>query len=137
MINISQAKKIRNLIEQLSSTLNDEAALGAPQLFPIWEENKKYIAGDRVRYNDELYRCLTDHTSESSTWVPTDAPSLWTKVLIPNPEVIPEWVQPESTNPYQLNDKVTHNGKTWICTVNNNVWEPGVYGWAEYTAEES
>lgn len=35
MINISQAKKIRNLIEQLSSTLNDEAALGAPQLFPI------------------------------------------------------------------------------------------------------
>ena len=23
-------------------------------------------------------------------------------------------------------DKITHNGKTWISTINNNVWEPSV-----------
>lgn len=28
-------------------------------------------------------------------------------------------------------DKVTHNGKTWQSTTDNNVWEPGVYGWEE------
>lgn len=130
MISIEQAKKIRNLIEQLSISLNDETALEVPQLFPIWKENKNYTTDDRVRYNDELYRCLQTHSSQSS-WNPIEASSLWTKVLIPDPETIPEWIQPESTNPYMTNDKVTHNGKTWICKIDNNVWEPGVYGWEE------
>lgn len=26
-------------------------------------------------------------------------------------------------------DKVTHNGVTYISTIDNNIWEPGVYGW--------
>ena len=42
-----------------------------------------------------------------------------------------EDVQPDSTNPYAKGDKVTHNGKTWQSTTDNNVWEPGVYGWEE------
>ena len=41
------------------------------------------------------------------------------------------WEQPESTNPYMKGDKVTHAGKTWVSTIDNNVWEPGVYGWEE------
>lgn len=130
MINIEQAQKIRKLIEQLSTSLNDETALEVPQLFPIWKDGKDYNVDDRVRYNDELYRCLQTHSSQLS-WNPIDAPSLWTKVLIPDPETIPEWIQPESTNPYMINDKVTHNNKTWICIIDNNVWEPGVYGWEE------
>lgn len=28
-------------------------------------------------------------------------------------------------------DKVSHNGSHWTSTVDGNVWEPGVYGWAE------
>lgn len=46
-------------------------------------------------------------------------------------DTIPEWEQPDSTNPYAKGDKVTHNGKTWQSTTDNNVWEPGVYGWEE------
>ena len=41
------------------------------------------------------------------------------------------WEQPDSTNPYMAGDKVTHNGKTWVSDIDNNVWEPGVYGWTE------
>jgi hypothetical protein len=52
-------------------------------------------------------------------------------VLIPDPDVIPEWEQPDSTNPYMKGDKVAHNSKTWVSDVDNNVWEPGVYGWTE------
>ena len=26
---------------------------------------------------------------------------------------------------------MTHKGKTWISDADNNVWEPGVYGWTE------
>ena len=42
--------------------------------------------------------------------------------------MIPEWEQPESTNPYMKGDKVKHNDKTWVSDIDNNVWEPGVYG---------
>lgn len=44
-----------------------------------------------------------------------------------------EWVQPDSTNPYMMGDRVLHNGNTWESTVDNNVWEPGVYGWEQVT----
>lgn len=113
-------------------TANDETALSAIELYPVWNDSETYSVGDRVRYNDTLYKCLQAHTAQS-TWTPTDAPSLWTKVLIPSPSVIPEWEQPESTNPYMKGDKVKHNGKTWSSTIDNNVWEPGVYGWSEVT----
>ena len=72
---------------------------------------------------------LQAHTSQDG-WEPNVAPSLFAKVLIPDPEVIPEWEQPDSTNPYMKGDKVTHNGYTWISDIDNNVWEPGVYGWS-------
>ena len=85
-----------------------------------------------MRYDEILYKCLQNHTAQAS-WTPTDAPSLLAKVLIPTPAEIPEWEQPESTNPYMKGDKVKHNGKTWESTIDNNVWEPGVYGWGEVT----
>ena len=111
-------------------TANDEAALTGKDLYPLWNETAIYKKDQRVRFNNVLYKCLQAHTAQS-TWTPKDAPSLWAKVLIPDPEVIPEWEQPESTNPYMKGDKVKHKGKTWSSTIDNNVWEPGVYGWAE------
>ena len=119
-----------NAIKRLRGTIDDETALTVPEFFPAWRPDTDYTVGERVVYDGILYKCLQAHTSQE-TWTPTDAPSLWARVLIPDPEVIPEWVQPESTNPYMKGDKVTHNGKTWISDVDNNVWEPGVYGWSE------
>lgn len=34
---------------------------------------------------------------------------------------------------YPKGAKVSHNSKHWISTAENNVWEPGVYGWEEVT----
>lgn len=129
---IERAKQLRVQIEELAKTLDDEKALNNTELFPSWSEDMSYEVDFRVRYNGVLYKCLQAHTSQS-TWNPTDSPSLWARVLIPDQEVIPEWIQPDSTNPYMIGDTVTHNGKTWICNVDNNVWEPGVYGWDEVT----
>lgn len=125
---IDRAREIRAMIENAAAKLDDTEALSSVPLFPRWSGNGvSYTANDRVQYNDVLYRCLTSHTSQE-TWTPTDAPSLWAKVLIPG-SGIPAWEQPDSTNPYAIGDKVTHNGQTWSSTVDNNVWEPGVYGW--------
>ena len=44
-----------------------------------------------------------------------------------------EWTQPEgSHDAYMEGDIVTHNGDTWISAIDNNTWEPGVYGWDIY-----
>lgn len=97
--------------------------------FPEWSgDGVSYEAGKRVSYNLHVYKILQSHISQEN-WNPEDTPSLFAKVLIPDPTVIPEWEQPSSTNPYMKGDKVKHNGHTWICDIDNNVWEPGVYGW--------
>lgn len=125
---LSEAIAKRRLIERAAQGLTDEEAMEGVELFPEWRSATVYTLGQRVRYGGVLYRCLQTHTSQAG-WNPVDAPSLWAKVLIEDPNVIPEWEQPDSTNPYAKGDKVTHNGKTWESTCDGNVWEPGVYGW--------
>lgn len=128
------AHKLRPYIEKAAISLSDEDALEAVNLFPTWNPNydQKYEKDIRVLYNGILYKCLQTHIPQAD-WNPVDAPSLWAKVLIPDPNVIPEWEQPGSTNPYMKGDKVSYEGKTWESTVDNNVWAPGVYGWTEVT----
>lgn len=109
---IERAKQLRVQIEELAKTLNDEKALNNTELFPSWSKDTPYEVDFRVRYNGVLYKCFQSHTSQSA-WIPTDAPSLWARVLIPDPETIPEWIQPDSTNPYMTGDKVRHNDKVW------------------------
>ena len=53
-----------------------------------------------------------------------------------------EYIQPTgSHNAYNVGDKVTYNGKKYICKINGCVWSPDVYpaGWEEVVedAEET
>lgn len=128
---IERARKLRPLIEAAAASLPDEAALQGVELFPEWDGNgRQYVTGERLRFGGFLYRVLQDHTSQPG-WTPEAAPSLFARVLIPDPGEIPEWVQPGSTNPYMKGDKVRHVGKVWVSDVDNNVWAPGVFGWSE------
>ena len=130
---LENAKALRSAMDGVGAVLTDEQAVTYKLLYPKWIGNGvSYVVGDRRQYDGALYKCLQAHTSQPD-WTPTAAPSLWAKVLIPDPGTIPEWEQPDSTNPYMAGDKVTHNGKTWVSDIDNNVWEPGVYGWTEVT----
>lgn len=124
---VAEARKLRVSIVQLAQYAPDEVAATAAFAFDPWDAAGAYEVGNRVRYADVLYKCLTGHTAQES-WTPDVSPSLWAKVLIPDPSVIPEWEQPGSTNGYSKEDKVTHNGKTWESLADNNVWEPGAIG---------
>ena len=56
----------------------------------------------------------------------------------PSKEEYPEFVQPQgSHDAYNIGDKVTYNGKKYICQINGCVWAPDVYpqGWQEVTEE--
>lgn len=126
-------EKAREFIESLISlrdAATDEQAVEAPAVYPTWKEDVVYELDERVLYNDVLYRVITAHTSQL-TWTPDVSPSLFAKILIPDNNVTPEWEQPDSTNPYMAGDKVSHNGKTWVSIIDNNVWEPSIFGWEE------
>lgn len=118
------------------AAVSDAAALKMPEYFPAWDgDSHAYSVGDRVAYGEALYKCLQAHTSQA-TWTPTDAPSLWAKVLITGTETTPpEWEQPGSTNAYMTGDRVTYKGKVYESTIDNNVWAPDAYpqGWKEVT----
>lgn len=125
------ARKLRPYIEKAAISLSDEDALEATNLFPNWAESKAYAVDERVRYNGLLYKCLIAHTSQAN-WTPDAAPSLWAKVLIPDENVIPDWEQPDSTNPYMTGDKVMFEGHVYESVIDNNIWSPSAYpaGWA-------
>lgn len=125
-----QARQMRKLFEGQTDAMTDEEILKYPDFVEKWKSGKSYKAGKRLEHSGTIYKVLQDHTSQDD-WTPDVSPSLFAKVLITYPTVIPEWEQPDSTNPYSAGDKVTHNGKTWVSDVDNNVWEPGVYGWSE------
>lgn len=125
------AMAYRAAIDLAAQALDDTKAVEAQCLYPDFAVGVSYTAGDRVVYDGKLYKVLQAHTSQAD-WLPTTAPSLFAKVLPGQGGTgIGEWKQPDSTNPYQKGDKVTHNGKTWVSTADDNVWEPGVYGWTE------
>ena len=126
----AEAEALIAALVLLRESATDEQALKVHSLYPAWKPGMDYKAGDRVQHRGVLYKALQDHTSQD-TWTPDVSPSLFVKVLIPDETVVSEWEQPDSTNPYSKGDKVTHNGKTWVSDVDNNVWEPGVYGWTE------
>ena len=127
---IELAQKLRPYIEKAALSLSDEDALQAINLFTTWKPNKAYVVDERVNYEGILYKCLQAHTALEN-WTPTAAPSLWAKVLIPDPDVIPDWEQPDSTNPYMQGDKVRFEGQVYESLINNNVWSPSAYpaGW--------
>lgn len=130
MITKEHARRLRALMEQTSAELTDTEALEGIELFPRWKTDETYLIDERVRYENTLYKCLMNHTSQE-TWTPPASPSLWVRVDDPGEEW-PEWVQPlGSTDAYPKGAKVSHNGKHWTSDIDANVYEPGVYGWTE------
>ena len=123
---IENARQLRQRIDTATTYLSDDQAETVTELFPLWEANTAYAIGDRRRYEDLLYRCVQAHTSQVG-WEPPIVPALWVRT---STEEWPEWIQPTGAqDAYNTGDKVTYNGEHWICDIDGNVWEPGVYGW--------
>ena len=125
---LDEAKKIRRGIDTFAENQTDETLIDNKAAFPLWSVGIQVAAGQILRYNDDIYRVIQPHTTQSD-WTPDKVPALFSKISL---DEFPEWVQPTGAqDAYSAGDKVSHNGKHWKSTVNGNVWEPGVYGWEE------
>ena len=130
-----QLENQRNLaLTFFAETLSDAQALQVPMLFDDFDGNGvAYEVGKRIMFEGVLYKVIQAHTSQAG-WTPTAAPSLFAKVI--NETIdgsIPEFEQPDSTNPYMKGDRVIFNGKVYESLIDNNVYSPSDYpaGWKE------
>ena len=130
------AYKLRELLHKASASLTDEDALDGIELFPLWEIERLCKVGERLRYEDKLYRCEQEHTSQAG-WEPPAVPALWTEVA--KPGEIPVWKQPTGAqDAYNTGDLVHYpdaDGPVYRSTIDNNVWSPEAYpaGWEVVT----
>lgn len=126
---MQKAEEIRKAINKFAENQTDETLIDNKSAFRLWSGNGLAVkAGEIYLYNDELYRVVQDHTTQND-WTPDKTPALYTKISV---EEFPQWVQPTGAqDAYKKGDKVTYENKHWISTADNNVWQPGVYGWDE------
>ena len=121
------------MIAPMSLEMTDEEVQNFALVMPDFVAGDEYKNKAVVRYKGTLYRAIQAvPASVTQTYTPDQANSYWKRVDKPNEEGIYAWSQPYgATDCYQIDDKVTYQGKTWECTVANCVWAPGVYGWKE------
>lgn len=124
-------KKQKNMAEyimQTRETAPAEIADKYPEYYSPWTAGEAVVAGARRAYGGVLYEAVQAHTTQAD-WTPDATPALWRRVYT---EEYPDWVQPTGAHDsYNAGDKVKYNGAKWVSTVDNNVWQPGVYGWSE------
>lgn len=137
---IARLRDMRNAmklsINANASSFTTEELLSVSTMFDEWAVGSNYKTGKVIRYNGGLYKVLQDVTGSQAEHTPDVASSLYKRISEPGPDGIFSWVQPlGATDAYSIGSKVTHNGKTWQSSVDNNVWEPGVYGWTEVTKQ--
>lgn len=130
------AEQMNRAFQMLAQSLHlpDTNAMEIADLYEAYTVGKTYPVGYIVKYGvnadgeTQLYSVLQEHTSQEE-WKPNETPSLYKAVGFTD-DGVSVWTQPlGAMDAYMAGDLVEHNGTIWVSTIDNNVWEPSVYGW--------
>ena len=113
----AKAKQLRQLIEQLAVTLDDETALTGIELFPMWATDRAYAVGDKVQRNGKLWRCRQAHTSQAG-WEPENAASLWTEICESHAGTLEDPIPYSGNMALESGKYYMQYGKVYRCTRN-------------------
>ena len=123
--------ELAEFIKGMLPTAPAEIAQDNVDWYRQWVKSEKLSIGDRrwsLVNNEKLLYEVINNVGDN-LYPPEQVPAIFKRVWT---EECPEWVQPTGAHDaYAKSAKVKHNGKKWNSTVDNNVWEPGVYGWEE------
>ena len=111
----AKAKQLRQLIEQLAVTLDDETALTGVELFPIWTIDRAYAVGDKVQRNGKLWRCIQAHTSQIG-WEPENAASRWTEICESHAGTLEDPIPYNGNMALESGKYYSQNSKIYRCT---------------------
>lgn len=73
---LSEARKLRPIIEQAMQSIDGNDALTAKMLYPEWAVGVACSVGFKVQYGGKLYRVITAHTTQAD-WTPDISVSLF------------------------------------------------------------
>lgn len=111
---IDDARKLRPLIELAVQSLDDETAIQAVALYPIWTEDATYAIDFKVQYEEKLYKCIQEHTS-LSIWTPSSTPTLWTCINETHMGSIDEPIPYDGNMVLETGLYYIQNGVVYLC----------------------
>ena len=136
------AEQLRRAMQMFAAALPEEQALEISSVYPAWQPNKTYAAGDIISYgvnsvgDPQLYKVVQEHASQDE-WTPDATPALYDAFGL-DESGYPVWTQPAGAHDaYSVGDIVNYNGTLYESLIDGNVWSPEAYpaGWEVYTEE--
>ena len=113
------ALKVVDYLKNTRNLITEEMALNYIPLYPNWEKHigEELNVGDRVEYNDQLYKVITTHTSQD-TWTPDVAHTLFEPIDVVNEGTLSNPIiaaigMTYFKDKYYLDET---NGKVYLCT---------------------
>lgn len=129
-----EALRLRAIVEQAASSLDDKTASTAEMLFPKLKQDGALVkSGTRINWNGTLKRVAVDlwDTLENN---PDNAPTLWEDIAYRDGyRVIPNTITAGTA--FALNECGWWGDTLYRSTISNNVWTPEQYsaGWEAVT----
>lgn len=130
------AKQVNRALQMMAQNLNlpDTNAMEIADLYEEYVVGKTYPIGYIFKHGvnadgeTQLYSVLQEHTAQAD-WTPDTTPALYKPIGFTDAGV-PIWTQPlGAVDAYQRGDEVCWENAIWVSEIDNNVWQPGVYGW--------
>lgn len=111
------AFKIVDYLKNTRNIIAEEMALNYVVLYPSWKIGKDLSVGDRVKYEDKLYKVVQAHTTQES-WIPDLTPSLFEPIDVINEGTLANPIIAAAgmcyfKDKYYLDET---NGKIYLCT---------------------
>ena len=137
------AEQLRRALQLLVASLADDKALEIASVYPAWEANHAYAAGDIISYGSnpvgdpQLYKVVQEHTSQAD-WLPSATPALYDAFGLDG-QGYPVWSQPAGAHDaYNKGDIVSYKGSLYRSLVDGNTWSPDTYpaGWEAVPGKE-
>ncbi len=120
---IEQARKLRPIIEQAMTSVDDSIASQSPELFPKLKGDGSLIkAGTRINWNGSIKRASVDlwDNAESN---PENAPTLWEDIDYKDGyRIIPETITAGTA--FALDECGWWSDALYKSLIANNVWTP-------------
>lgn len=130
MNHIEQARKLRPIVEQAATNLDDKTASIAATLFPRLKADGSLVsAGTRINWNGIVKKAAVDlwDTEENN---PNNAPSLWQDITYKEGHrIIPDTIT--VTSAFQKDEFGWWDGLLYRSLADGNVYTPAEYpaGW--------
>lgn len=80
-LDYEEVTDFRTTLNSLLAEMPNSEALQNVILFPAWAPDTHYVAGERIRYDNTLYRVIQTHISQPD-WLPNIVTSLFTPIIL-------------------------------------------------------